>query len=126
MREFGERERLGPRIPVRMMINKLEVKCLSIQQADKHELEVRRNQIQKEKKAVEQTIQNYKVAEQRSIESGDGRTAISSRKVVEAQQEQRDRLVIEENAVMKRIQEYESNKLEAERLKPEIERLYSN
>jgi len=109
-----------------MMINKLEVKCLSIQQADKHELEVRRNQIQKEKKAVEQTIQNYKVAEQRSIESGDGRTAISSRKVVEAQQEQRDRLVIEENAVMKRIQEYESNKLEAERLKPEIERLYSN
>ena len=97
---------------------------MSIQTATRTELEGRRHQIQEEKKRIEAIIQEHKICEQKSIEHGDGRTAIASRKTVETPQEKLERRIIEENAVTKQIEEYEKNKLEAEKLKPQIEQLY--
>jgi hypothetical protein len=98
---------------------------LDIRTANRHELEARRNQLQQEKKSIEAVIQNYKVTEQRATETGDGFTAVAARKTVATQQELLERLVIEESAIMKRLQEYEKNKADAEKLKPEIEQLYN-
>jgi len=98
---------------------------LDVRNVNRGELEGRRNRIQQEKKAIEDIIQTYKVTEQASIESGDGCTAIASRKAVEVQEEQLERIIIEENAITKRLQEYEKNKPDAEKLKAEIEQLHN-
>lgn len=98
---------------------------MDIRTANRHELEVRRNQLQQEKKSNEALIQRYKVTEQRATETGDGHTATAARKTAATQQELLDRLIIEENAIMKRLQEYQENKADAEKLKPEILQLHN-
>lgn len=100
-------------------------RILDIRTTKRLELERRRNQLQQEKKSIEAVIQHYKVTEQRATETGDGLTAVAARKTVATQQELLERLVIEEDAIMKRLQEYENNKADAEKLKPEIEQLYN-
>lgn len=98
---------------------------MDIRTASRNELDVRRRELQQEKKRIEALIQNQKVTEQRATETGDGHTAVAARKAVATQQELLDRLVIEENAIMKRLQEYEKNKADAEKLKPEILQLHN-
>ncbi len=98
---------------------------MDIRTAKRIELEGRRNQLQQEKKNIETLIERCKVTEQRATETGDGRTALANRKAIEVQKEQLERVAIEEDAITKRLQEYANHKAEAEKLKPEIERLYN-
>jgi hypothetical protein len=74
---------------------------------------------------IETNIRTSEVAEQRAVESGDGRTALSSRKAIATQKEALERLAIEEAAITKRLQEFDNNKGEAEKIIAEIERLHN-
>jgi DNA repair exonuclease SbcCD ATPase subunit len=98
---------------------------MTIRAANRSELEGRLGQIQQAKKEIHAVIQRHKVTERNSIESGDGRTALASRKTIAAQEEELERLGIEENAIEKRLQEYRNNKPDAEKLKAEIEQLHN-
>jgi hypothetical protein len=98
---------------------------LDIQSATRRELENRQGQVQREKKEIEAAIQNSEASEQRSIETGDGRAAFASRKAAESQRQELEVLAIEEKPIIKRLQEFDEKKPEAEGLKAEIEQLYN-
>ena len=98
---------------------------MNIKTTEKLGLEIRLGEIQTQKKSIKEIIRKHEALQKGSLEAGEGSQVLAARKTIQTQQEQLEKLSIEEDAITKQIQKFTKNKAEAEKLKTQIETLYN-